>query len=200
MLVKKKQILTATLIIALTAAVAVNWYYSRSSVGISDASSTTSEEYVSGNLGDSLLVAGSVQSEEDTSVSDETDETDAVETAGSSSETYFAEARLKRTNMHDEASEKIEDMIENENLSQEEKSQITTLLTEFQQNIKQETDTENLITAKTGGECLVIISDQTAQVILQQGTLNDTVLIQITDIFEKNTGISAENLTIIEAK
>jgi hypothetical protein len=37
-------------------------------------------------------------------------------------------------------------------------------------------------------------------VILEKNTLNDTVILQITEIIEKNTNISAKNLTIIEAK
>ncbi|MGN1418910.1 MAG: SpoIIIAH-like family protein, partial [Acutalibacteraceae bacterium] len=76
----------------------------------------------------------------------------------------------------------------------------TSLLTQFKNELQAETDTENLIKAKTAGECLVIINDSSAQVILPKGTLNDSVLIQITEIFEKNTDISAENLTIIETK
>lgn len=190
MLIKKKQILTATLILALCAAVAVNWYYS--SPTKSSREETTENQQLSGNLGDSLFVAGSVQSQEGT--------TAAEETAQTSTEAYFAQARLKRTTMHDEAVDEIEDILSADNLSQEEKSKISVLLSQFQADLKKETDAENLISAKTGGECLVIINDGTAQVILQKGTLNDSVLLQITEILEKNAGIFAENLTIIEAK
>ena len=49
-------------------------------------------------------------------------------------------------------------------------------------------------------ECLVIINDGSCQVILEKNTLNDLLILQITEIIEKNTEISSENLTIIEAK
>ena len=60
MVFKSKQILTATLIVALGAALAVNWYY-RNTPELSEKSTTVAEE-VSGNLGDSLYVAGTTAS------------------------------------------------------------------------------------------------------------------------------------------
>lgn len=196
MLMKKKQVLTATLLIALVAAVGVNWYYSRPT-----ASKNIEQTTSVANLGDTLLVAGNVDSqteqtqEQALSTEQTTNEQDAQSDAA-----YFADAKLKRTNMHDETIEQIEKLLESEKLSQEDKSKITTLLTEYKDDLKAETDTENLIKAKTGGECLVIMNEKTAQVILPKGTLNDTVLLRITEIFEKNTDVSAENLTIIETK
>ena len=55
MFIKKRQFLAATLVVALAAAVTVNWYYSKYDPKVSEPSST--EESVQGNLGDSLLVA-----------------------------------------------------------------------------------------------------------------------------------------------
>ena len=59
---------------------------------------------------------------------------------------------------------------------------------------------KNLIKAKTSSRCVVIINDGTCQVVMEKNSLNDTVILQITEIIEKNTNISAENLTIIETK
>ena len=66
--------------------------------------------------------------------------------------------------------------------------------------VKAETDAENLIKAKVTGECLVIINNDSCQVILEKNTLNDALILQISEIIEKNANISAENLTIIELK
>ena len=190
MLIKKKQILTATLLIALTAAVAVNWYYTNNSpiVGTTD----TSEE---SSLGDTLLVAGTVNNEENvSSVGDETSESTL------SANNYFSQAKLKRSQSHDEIIEEIEDFIEDDSLSTENKNEISLMLSDFKDNIKRENDIENLINAKAGSQVLVVINDGTGSVVVEKGVLNDTLIMQITDIFEKNTGISAENLTIIEAK
>ena len=94
----------------------------------------------------------------------------------------------------------IEDILENTNLDSKEKGDISNLLSEYSANIKSQYDAENLIKAKTGSDCLVVINEGKCQVILEKNTLNDTLILQITEIIEKNTNISAENLTIIEIK
>lgn len=190
LLIKKKQILAATLVIALVAATGVNWYYSQYMTEGNFTDTTT--EKVSGNLGDSLLVAGTTAPSIET-----TEETTAVSL---DSDKYFTEARLKRTETEDVVIDNIEDILESPNLEASSKGEITRLLTEYTSNLKAQTDAENLIKAKTGSECIVIISDGKCQVILEKNTLNDTVILQITEIIEKNTHISSENLTIIEIK
>lgn len=198
MTVKKKQILTATLMVALAAAVAVNWYYTRSDVVVTPDSSSQTQETTLGNLGDSLYVAGRVSNQ---SASEETTTEDANQTQPLvSDKQFFASARLKREESNDEISDEIENILESDNLSSEDKAKITALMTQYQEIMKAQTDAENLITAKLSCDCVVIIKDGSAQVILPSGILNETVLLQITDIFEKNTNISSENLTIIEAK
>ena len=57
-----------------------------------------------------------------------------------------------------------------------------------------------MIKAKIGGECVVIINGEKAQVIIENGKSNDSAILQITEIIENNTPVSPENLTIIEAK
>lgn len=191
---KKKQILTATLIIALTAAVAVNWYYTNNPI-ISPEEETTGYSD-SASLGDSLLVAGSSVKESTTASLDTSD----VSKSDTDASLYFSEAKVKRNQSHDEIIEEIEDFIDDDSISQEDKSEIVKMLNSFKDCVKKETDAENLIKAKIGSDCIVTVNDGTANVVVSKGVLNDTVIMQITDIFEKNTGILAENLTIIEAK
>lgn len=189
MLMKKKQILMATLVIALGAAVAVNWYYTENPIDITG-ETTVSEQQVSGNLGDSI----SVDSTAVDNIEDE--EVKSVMAQGN----YFTNERLKRDETYDEIIESIENIAEKESLSQEDKKNITSLLDKYSRNMKVQSDTESLISAKTGGDCVVVINDDACQVIVEKNTLNDTVILQITDIIEKNTNISAKKLTIIEAK
>lgn len=195
MVIKSKQILTATLIVALTAAVAVNWYYTNNSAPVEG---ETTVQQVSGNLGDSLYVAGTTAPSD---ALDSTTENSAQDEASSQdAQQYFADAKLKRTQSHDEIIDSIEELLGNEDLPESQESKISVLLDDFQESIKSETDAENLIKAKVPGECLVVINNGSCQVILEKNTLNDTLILQISEIIEKNTNISAENLTIIELK
>lgn len=202
MLIKKKQLLTATLVIALGAAVAVNWYYSDTALNYETTTSTYEE--VEGALGDSIYVAGTTsQSEVSTQeIEAETeDETLTVAVTMSDEEQeYFAEAKLERETTHDEVIDNIESILQNEALNDSDKSEIQDIIDEFARDVKAEIDIETLITAKTSSECIVIINGDSVQVIMQKNTLTDTVLLQIGEIIENNTDISAENLIIIEAK
>jgi stage III sporulation protein AH len=191
MILKSKQVLTATLIIALGAAVAVNWYYTNTPDVTADDEITT--QAVSGNLGDSLYVGGTTASNSDVTTSNN-NKVDKQE------DEYFAQAKLKRKQSHDEIIDNIEDILESDDIDSNSKNTISILLSDYKDDIKAETDTENLISAKIGGECLVIINEGACQVILKKNTLNDLLILQITEIIEKNTEISSENLTIIEAK
>ena len=190
MVLKSKQVLTATLIIALGAALTVNWYY-KNTPELSDEQTTVLEE-VSGSLGDTLYVGGTTaQSQEDTTTE-----------AGNSAESdeYFADAKLKRKQSHDTVIESVNKTAESDNLDKDTKNRLVMMISDFQTQLKTETDCENLISAKTGNECLVVINDSACQVILKKNTLNDLLILQITEIIEKNTEISSENLTIIELK
>lgn len=188
MIMKKKQLLSATLIIALGAAVAVNWYYTENPIDTVGESTTT--QAVSGNLGDSLSVGSSAVEGETT------EEAQSVMANGG----FFASERLKREETYDEIIDSIEEIAESKNFSDEQSEKIESLLDRYSKNMKTQSDTESLISAKTGSDCIVVINDEACQVILEKNTLNDTVILQITEIIEKNTNISAKNLTIIEAK
>ena len=190
MIFKSKQVLTATLIIALGAALAVNWYY-RNTAELSDNTTTQNVMEISGNLGDSLYVAGttSAVNNETTTYENKTD-----------SSIYFADAKLKRTQSHDKITDEINKLSQNGNLDKEAQNKVMTLLSDFKDVLKSETDCENLISAKTSKECLVIINNGECQVILEKNTLDDLVILQISEIIENNAKISSENLTIIELK
>ena len=188
MIMKKKQILSATLIIALGAAVAVNWYYTENPIDTTSKETTT--QSVSGSLGDSLSVGSS-------SVDDIASEEAQSVMANSS---FFAAERLKREETYDDIIESIEQIAQSESISDEQGEKMEAMLDRYSRNIKTQSDTESLISAKTGSDCIVVINGEICQVILEKNTLNDTVILQITEIIEKNTNISAKNLTIIEAK
>lgn len=185
MLMKKKQLLMATLVIALGAAVAVNWYYTKNPIDITE---PTTDYEVSGNLGDSLAVGSS-------SVEGEEIEAQSVMADAN----FFTKERLKRDEVYDEIIDGIEEMADKENLAPGQADKITALLDSYARNMKIQSDTESLISAKTGSDCIVVINEEDCQVIMEKNTLNDTVILQITDIIEKNTNISAKKLTIIEA-
>ncbi len=183
MIIKKRQLVTATLVLALGAAVFVNWYYTKPQTeGADTAGKTTQSAQKAGeanDLGDAQYV---------------------IANSGKSGEDLFAESALNRQKAHDEAAELLNNVIKDEGSSEAAIKEATAKLAELSEQIKQEADAETLINAKTGSSCLVILDSESAQVIMPQGILDDTVTLQIKDIIVNKTGLSSKNITIIELK
>ncbi len=180
---KKRHILTATLAVAMLSAILINWYYTKDT-----AQKTAGNDVLSSNLGDSIYVSGTT----DESSQDVDEEVKSV----AKTKEYFAKAQLKRTQIHDEALDKIEEILKDANKTDEAES----LMKEYTEKVKLETDIENLITAKTGAECLAIINSDKAEIVVDAEAIDELYLLQITDIVSTQSKIEAENITIIQAK
>lgn len=193
MIFKKRQVLMAALVVALGAAVFVNWYYTKqpqtvqtnSPISSTQQNTENQEAATAGNLGDAQFVSGTLPSSENKT----TDEPE-----------YFVQAKLDRTVAHDKAKETLQQTIDSSTADAESKKAASEALEKLSANIKKETDTENLIKAKISSGCVVVIDNGKAQVIVEKGKLNDTVVLQIKEIVIQQTGFTVENITIIEAK
>ena len=189
MIIKKRQLLLATLIIALGAAVFVNWYYTRpevESAGAESSVTTTSPEAEQGaNLGDARYVLSTDAALEDAAAQAKANE-------------YFAGAKLRRQTAHDEAAEALNDVIKDSNSSSEAVEKASDALKELTDCLTLESDIENLITAKVGCENLVILNGGNAEIIVENGSLDDVTVVQIKEIAVKHSGYPVENITIIE--
>ncbi len=170
--ITKRQIVFFGLIIALCAAVYVNWYYTRPVSEIDQGIPVETTE--APNLGEAQYV-------------------------NAPSGDYFDTATLKRAQAHAEAQSALQQVAEDQNADAESKSAAQTALDTLANNIKLEAEIENLITAKTGGKALVTLGD-TAEVILAKDTLNDTTAVQIKEIIVNKTEISPEKITLVEVK
>lgn len=180
-IVKKRQLILATLIAALGVAVFVNWYYNKPAVQDSSILSETTQS--SKTLSESSSEIGEAQLVNSASVSQ-----------------YFTNARVNRTKAHDDSIEPLNEIIKDSSSSPEAVVSAEKALEEISRTIKLENDLENLITAKTGSECVVVINEGKAQAIVNKNTLNDTVSTQIIDIITSQANIFSENITLIEAK
>lgn len=180
MVVKKRHLIVATLIVALSAAIFVNWYYTKPKTA------TTS-----GQVEKTTVLSSQVQDE--ASLGD-------AQLVNATANKYFSDAKIKRNEAHDEALEALNDIIKDSSSDSSAKSQAQKDLSKISNDIKLEADIENLITAKIGSECLVIINSEKIEVIVPKGTVDETVNTQIVDIVLKQNENFSENITIIETK
>ena len=177
MVIKKKQLVTAALALALGGAIFVNWYYSKPEhKSVLDTVKTTQSQETE-NLGDAQYVSATTAKQNDETL---------------------AGFRLKRNTAHDEARETLNSVIKDSKSSSEAVRESTGALNELSEDIRAEADLENLITAKINKECVVIVDREVCEVIVPKGTLSEAVSLQIKDLVVKQTGISSKNITIIE--
>lgn len=172
-LIRKRQIVMAGLVLTLSAAVFVNWYFTKPEVSLKP--ETTENTQAQANLGDAKYVNSDNGNE------------------------FFSEAKLKRSNTHDEVVDELNEIIKDEKSDDEAVKAATEKLNKISDEMKLETDIENLIKAKTSYDSLVIINGEKAEVIVK-GEQNDTTTLMIKELIMKQTPIQAKNITIIESK
>ncbi|MBQ6266646.1 MAG: SpoIIIAH-like family protein [Clostridia bacterium] len=183
MIIKKRQLLMATLVLALAAAVFVNWYYTRPSVSTAaNAESTTqAQAQDAANLGDARYVIA-------------TDVTLAQE----ESTDYFAAARLRRRTAHDEAAETLNDVIKDESADPDAVKAATVKLQALADTLVREGDLENMITAKLDCDCLVILNGEQAEVIVPKGALDAVSVVKIRELCVNHADCTPASVTMTE--
>ena len=177
---KKRHTVLAALVLFLGLAVLANWYYTNPENKIfpADSSSDVDISNVNGaNLGD-IVYANA------TDVYDE----------------YFAGAKLSRDESYDEAVATLKEIIESSDVDEQSiKTASDSIRSMSEQRITQ-VNIENLIKAKTGSDCVAVITDEAIEIIVKESALSDQTVLQIKEIVINNTEFSAEKISIIGAK
>ena len=189
MLIKRRQLVMATLVVALGSAVFVNWYFTNSDGNVAGSAETTNE-YVQ-SLGEAKYVNSDNAETEAT--------TNEAKAAASKNTDYFATVKLQRTKAHDEALENMRTLLNDAPESSESAKEISESIDALSKTIKLEADIEALISAKLKCECVVMINDDNAEVVVTKGSLNESTILQITDAVLNNTEVKAENIKISES-
>lgn len=187
MLIKRRQLVMATLVVALGSAVFVNWYFTNSNDNI--ATEETTNEYVQ-SLGEAKFVNS--DNAQDTETTNE-----ATATASKNTD-YFTTVKLNRTKAHDEALEDMKSLLKEAPESSDTAKAISESIDSLSKTIKLEADIEALISAKLKCECVVMINGENAEVVVTKGNLNDASILQIMDAVLNNTEVKAENIKISE--
>ena len=174
-IIGKKQLLSFSLVVALGLSVYVNWYYTNS---FNDTTAPETTEYH--NLGDAQLVnSNSV-------INNQSD--------------YFTQAKMNREKAHDEAIENLEDIISNNENDSDTITLAKNELINLSKMIKLEADIENIIKAQLSEDCLVAYNDNSIEVIMPKGTVNEGNIVKIKDIVLSKTDVLSEKIVVIELK
>ncbi len=194
----KRQLLVGALVVALGAAVYLNWQFSGAQpVAVTEESSQSKE------LGQTVYVNTEVSGETDAKTvntessesSDQSSEVSAAETSQCEKNDYYTSQREKRSLARQESVMALQDMTEG-NASESAKTEAMKKLQELSAVIKTEADIESEIIAKGFADCLVSINNGSCSVIVPGEGLNDASAITIKDIVNRQGGIAFDKITI----
>ncbi|MDD6489108.1 MAG: SpoIIIAH-like family protein [Clostridia bacterium] len=195
----KRQLVIAALVVALGAAVYLNWQFS----GVQPVTVTDTESETAKQLGQTTYVNTEISNSSD--ISETTSENSSVEVNTSAiaslskeQQEYFANERIKRSQSQEKAIESLSDIIESASSSETAKQEAVKSAENLALAIKAETDIESEIKTKGFEDCLVSINNDSCSVIVPKGKLDDAAAISIKDIAVRQGGIDYDKITISE--
>lgn len=208
---KKNQIVIATLAVMIAAAGYMNYsgklfpnktktqetnseLANKKLLDISDEDASVSSGDMKSQEGDSGSGADSnAGSTDDGSVDGTPGE--AVLTNGSVS-SVVSQAKVSREQVRSKNKETLQNIIDNKNLSAEEKEKAVNQMVQMTETAEKESAAESLLAAKGFHNSVVSITDDQADVIVGASELSDANRAQIEDIVTRKTGVAAQNIVI----
>ncbi len=109
---------------------------------------------------------------------------------------YAASVKLNREQIRAQNKETLLEIIDNEQLSEDAKSEAVDKMVEMTSWAEKEADAEMLLEAKGFTNVVVSISDEYCDVVLDMGEVTDAKRAQVEDIVKRKTGVSADKIII----
>lgn len=134
------------------------------------------------NIGDAVLVSSNETVKNEHEVDD-----------------YYAATKLQRNQMYAELIKKYEDLINNQNLSEVQKSIATEEITKINNKKNAIMVCENLILSKDFEECVILINEESVNIVVHvKDKLNQEKVSQIQNIISRELSTEIENIHISE--
>lgn len=186
----KRQLVLAALVVALGAAVYLNWTFAGDNQLLATNAATNASSSAH-TLGEAQLVEGSAVSGKPESASSGTSST-----VKASTDNYFSQAQLVRRQTHDAAVETLTKIIKDSNTGDAAKKEAVDKAAVIAQNSIQETNIESLIKAKGFADCLVFLQNGECSVVVKSKDSEQNAAIIIKDIVAGQSGVTFDKIKI----
>lgn len=198
-IIRKNQVIIAALAVMIAAAGYLN--YSGRIFGGKDDAAQTANELANQELLDisdeELETSGEIASQ-DSEATDGTVEGTPGEAVLTSAEadSVVAEAKVTREQVRAKNKELLMGIIDNENLSDEQKQDAVNQMVAMTDLAEKEAAAETMMASKGFSEAVVSLTADSADVVVRASELSDANRAQIEDIITRKTGIAPENIVI----
>ena len=197
---KKNQIIIAALAVMIAAAGYLNYsgrLFSEEEDAQEANADLASQELLDISEEDLASASGDIESQDSEAEDGSVEGTpgEAVLTSGEVSG-VVAEAKVTREQVRAKNKESRLEIIDNENLSDEQKQEAVNQMGAMTEIAEKEAAAETLLASKGFSEAVVSLTDESADVVVNAAELSDANRAQIEDIVTRKTGVAAENVVI----
>lgn len=145
----------------------------------------TNEGIEKENIKQNTIETGSTVEENSTKSEDSTENED-----------YFTKSRLERDTMYSQTLETYENMINNDNISENQKTIAQQEIAKINNQKNAIMIAENLIKVKGFEDLIIFVNNENVSVIIKADKLEEKDVAQIQNIITRELEVSAENITI----
>lgn len=125
-------------------------------------------------------------------------ESDKNKETENSVDTYFSSVELDRKRTRDEALEVLQSVVDDDGSTEEARSKALAEITAMAKAMEAEANIETLIEAKGFSECVAVIKDDSASIVVRSDGLQTAQISQINEIVYEQAGILPVNIKIIQ--
>ena len=185
-------------ILALMLVTAGYWAYLSNETKTIETVSSENQNTTDEHLGDATLVNSN---DITNNVSDNKEKTENTTTTTSSetvkTDDYFQESKLSRDTMYSQTLETYEKMLDNTNVSEEQKAIVTQEITKLNQEKNAIMICENLLSTKGFEKCVIFVNVDSISVIIGKEELKQDEIAQIQNIVSREMNAKVENIHIM---
>lgn len=150
------------------------------------------------NLGDATLVSNNDVKDETANTIESGKET--TETIAKKEDDYFESSKLSRDKMYSQTLETYNGILNNSNVSEEQKTIVTQEITKLNKEKNAIMICENLMSTKGFDKCVIFVNIDSISVIVGVDELKTDEIAQIQNIISREIGAKVENIHIMTKK
>lgn len=199
-IMKKNQVIITSLAILIAVAGYLN--FADVDLGFKDQEASTDSSSILEDAGYDLTDESALLDENsaDSSLTESQDTSSPGEAVLTGSTGFAAQAKISREQIRSQNKADLQDIINNEGISDEEKQEAIHTMVSMTDLTEKEAAAELLLEAKGFENVVVNLTGETADVVVPDTELSDAQRAQIEDIVKRKTGIAAENIVITPLK
>ncbi|MDO5398100.1 MAG: SpoIIIAH-like family protein [bacterium] len=209
MLIKKKEIVAAALVVLIGCAGYLNWSYQdtltvrdgesyiETGKRLGEAQLVNSEAEVEENENTEQQAAEQTNSEKDKAAKNDTEDKGETDAARESNASYFENAKYERENARSKSMEILNQTCSNNSFDEETRRKAGDKIIAETQNMEAEHEIESIAQSKGYNEICAYVHDEGAVITVRKDGFSQEDAVKLTELTQEQTGIQANNIKVV---